>query len=125
MILDIPQDFVRFELDAKESEINRLKRRVREMESITRSGGPTTVNRSESPDVRAAGARFNKDRDAEAVVESLRKVVDRLKAENERLKKGVGTTDGKTNDAEKRLVAERKKNEKLEEDVCQFPPTLV
>lgn len=109
----------RFELDAKESEISRLKRRVSELESIAKSVGGVGFGRSDSPSIssRAAGARFNKERDTDAVVESLRKVADKLKAENERLKRGIGTGEGKATEVEKRLAAERKRTEKLEEDV--------
>jgi hypothetical protein len=117
----------RFELEAKETEISRLKRRLTELEAVTRSmggaGAGAGPGRAESPHVRAAGSRFNKDRDTEVVVESLRKVVDKLKAENERLKRGVGTGEGRTNDVEKRLATERKRTEKLEEDVCLVPLT--
>jgi hypothetical protein len=107
-----------------------LKRRINELENITRTiggaggGGGGGGGRGESPSLRTAGSRFNKERDTEMVVESLRKVVDKLKAENERLKRGVGTGEGKTNDVEKRLVTERKRTEKLEEDVCLSPPPL-
>jgi hypothetical protein len=116
----------RFELDAKESEISRLKRRVAELESIAKSvggGGGGGFGRSDSPSVssRAAGARFNKERDTEAVVESLRKVADKLKAENERLKRGIGTGEGRATEVEKRLATERKRTEKLEEEVTPPP----
>jgi hypothetical protein len=120
----------RFEIDSKETELIRLKRRINELENITRTiggaggGGGGGGGRGESPSLRTAGSRFNKERDTEMVVESLRKVVDKLKAENERLKRGVGTGEGKTNDVEKRLVTERKRTEKLEEDVCLSPPPL-
>ena len=72
---------------------------------------------SESLSGRAAGSRFNKERDAEAVVDTMRKAIDKLKAENERLRRGVGTEGGKIGDAEKKLANERKKNEKLQEEV--------
>lgn len=123
----------RFELDAKESENNRLKRRIRELESITRSAAANIGvgsgnnnatgfgNRSESPNVRSGSAlRLNQEKDTEVVVESLRKVVDKLKSENERLRRGIGTGESKSTDVEKRLANERKKTEKLEEDVIDY-----
>ena len=75
---------------------------------------------SPSPQARAAGTRFNKERDAESVIEALRKVVDKLKGENERLRRGVGTGEGKAVDTEKRLATERKKSEKLEDEVRRW-----
>ena len=66
---------------------------------------------------RSAGSRFDKERDTETVVETMRKAIDKLKAENDRLRRGIGTEGGKIGDAEKRLTAERKKNEKLQEEV--------
>lgn len=78
---------------------------------------------SPSPQARGAGTRFNKERDAESVIEALRKVVDKLKGENDRLRRGVGTGEGKAADTEKRLATERKKTEKLEDEVkiCSEP----
>jgi hypothetical protein len=50
-------------------------------------------------------------------VETMRKAIDKLKAENERLRRGVGTEGSKIGDVEKRLASERKKSERLEEEV--------
>jgi len=110
---------LRFDVESKEGEIVRLRRRVKELEAICKhSSGGTDPDMSSAP--RPAGSRFNKDRDSEAVVESLRKVVDRLKAENDRLRRGIGTGEGKASDAEKKLLSERKKTEKLEDEVSSL-----
>lgn len=109
---------LRFDVEAKEGENARLRRRVQELESMCRSMGGKVGGASEPG--RVAGQRFNKDRDAEAVVETMRKAIDKLKAENERLRRGVGTEGGKNSDAEKKLASERKKSERLTEEVICF-----
>jgi hypothetical protein len=62
-------------------------------------------------------ARSKKEKELEGVVEAMKKVIDKLKAENDRLKKGGGPEERKASDAEKRAIAERKRAEKLDEEL--------
>ena len=112
--------------------MERLRRRVRELETAYKNAAAATG----SSDVKGlgpkniwgddesfgSGVRGKRERDLEGVVEAMKKVVDKLKAENDRLRKGVGVAttasavDAKGGDVP-RLAAEKKKAEKLEEDL--------
>jgi chromosome segregation ATPase len=64
-----------------------------------------------------SATKNNREKDLEGVVEAMKRVVDKLKGENDRLRKGGGTDERKVSDAEKRAVVEKKRAEKLEEDI--------
>jgi len=113
---------LRFEIEAKESENIRLRRRLKELEGISRSnpGARGTSGRPHS-----SGQTTGEN---ESVIESLRKVVDKLKGENERLRRGIGVesrpqqnaaapSPATSGDKERKLLAmERKKTSRLEEE---------
>lgn len=65
------------------------------------------------------GTGSKREKELEAVVDSMKRVVDRLKAENDRLLKktttGGGAIGGISDPNEKKLVAEKKRADKLEE----------
>ncbi len=106
----------RFDIEAKSSENERLRRRIREVEAsshLAHGSGNDHDNKQE----RMVGGRFVKDRDAEGVIEAMRKVVDKLKVENERLRKGSSSSDNRIGEYEKRLSSEKKKCEKLEQEI--------
>ena len=86
-----------FDSNITRQEGERLKRRVRELEaafqSLSASGGggvggnggvPGPGEGAYGPGDRKAGARFQRERDLEGVVDGLQRVVHKLKAENER-----------------------------------------
>lgn len=112
---------LKFEIEAKESENIRLRRRLKELEGITRSN-PGASGRPQTSSQTTGGN--------ESVIESLRKVVDKLKSENERLRRGIGVegrpqhntatpspATGTGGDKERKLLAlERKKSSRLEEE---------
>ena len=121
-----------FDLEAKQQDVDRLKRRVRELEAAYKHAVAVTG----SSDVKGlglknvwgddegfgSGVRGKRERDLEGVVEAMKKVVDKLKSENDRLRKGVGVTTSTAGVEAKgedlpRLAAEKKKAEKLEEDL--------
>ena len=111
-------------MEAKEAEVSRLRRRVAELEelrdtlSMASATGGRVIAWEEDQKSRGAGARFQRERDLEGVVESLRKVSDKLRVENERLRKGGGADEWKVAEAEKKAVAEKKRADKLQEELA-------
>ena len=119
----------KFDLEAKEQEVIRLNRRVKELESAYRHLVSTTgaagalggglgarTAWGEDDSERGPGSRFKRERDLEGVVEAMKKVAEKLKAENERLRKGTGLDGRQTGEAEKKASAEKKRADKLEEE---------
>lgn len=111
-----------------------MKRRVRELEVAYKN----TLSATGSNDVKGqgsknlwgddegfgSGVRGKRERDLEGVVEAMKKVVDKLKSENDRLRKGVGVIPSSSGVEARggggdmpRTAAEKKKTEKLEEDL--------
>ncbi|KAG5187529.1 hypothetical protein JKP88DRAFT_307287 [Tribonema minus] len=124
----------RFDLEAAASEAERLQRRHREMQEALRAANARAGADPASPPrfpphacgvaaaddaTRLGGGRFNRERDLETVVEALKRVVEKLRAENDRLKRGAAaaTAQGKAggSDAERRL---RRQNEELAQEVA-------
>ena len=126
---------LRFEVESKENENMRLRRRLKELESVSRAlqqqqaadgvslkaGRPTTTGK-----MGVTGSNG-----PESVIESLRKVVDKLKGENERLRRGIGVDENKQqrnstapaagSDKDRKLLAlEKKKNSRLEDEVKEL-----
>jgi len=120
----------RYEVEAREGEIRRLRRRVTELEEMREQlinaggghagemGGREGREDSDKGASRGPGARFQRERDLEGVVEGLNRVCDKLRAENERLRKGGGPEERKIAELEKRFAAEKKRADKLEEELA-------
>ena len=129
----------RFDLEAREQEVVRLKRRNKELEAAYRNvshlgggnksegfgspGGVKTAWTEEGGD-RGAGARFNRERDLEGVVEAMKRVVDKLKTENDRLRKGGGPDERKAGEAEKKAAEQKKRADKLDEEMKSLQAKL-
>ncbi len=154
----------RFDIEAAEVDIERLRRRVSELEQVNRAlrniatangneRGHGTHGHSDLYDAGITGGQSGtkaskREQELEAVVETMRRVVDKLRNENDRLKRGIGvqggqssnnnpddelfaaanaalgnkkegapTTPGTSEVSVKKLQAERKKVEKLTEEV--------
>ena len=119
----------RFDLEGKEGEVERLRKRIRELEAAYRSAaassgaklGPASgadAASSGKAGVSSGAAAAQRERDLEGVIEAMKRVVDKLKAENDRLKKaGGGDSKAGAEAAEKRLAAEKKRADKAEEDL--------
>lgn len=128
----------RFEIEASELEIDRLKRRVKELEAAYRginavvSSGPVTVNSAKGkanssafdigiPGIPAVnvvpgGGNTKRERELEGVVEAMKRVIDKLKTENDRYKKTGGTEEKRLQEFERRWQNEKKRADKLEEE---------
>lgn len=88
----------RFDLEAREQEIERLKRRNKELEQAYRNlsanigsnplGGGVRSAWTEDSTSGGGGSKNNREKDLEGVVEAMKRVVDKLKGENDRLRKG-------------------------------------
>lgn len=118
---------LRFEIEAKEGENIRLRRRLKELENVSRT---LQQNSSGSPGrPRTTGQTPSSGGNSESVIESLRKVVDKLKGENDRLRRGIGVdsrpqhsssspSPALSGDKDRKLLTqEKKKSARLEEEV--------
>lgn len=113
----------RFDLEAKEQETDRLRKRVKELEAAYR----TTAAASGSPMRGGAGSTMTggagksgsrREADLEGTIEAMKRVVDKLKAENERFRKAAGGGDSnKAAEAEKKMHAQRQRADKLEDEI--------
>ncbi|CAM9334730.1 unnamed protein product [Hapterophycus canaliculatus] len=108
---------LRFDLEARTAETARLRRRARELQSAMRSqaagaGGGT----KDAAGSRPAGGRFKRERDLEGVVDALKRVTDKLRGENERLRRVAGEGGGRA-EAERRARESKKKVAVLQEEV--------
>ena len=116
---------IKFDLEARDQEIERLKRRNKELETAYKSmssmaehnAGMSNMPKSAWTENSSGGGNKDREKDLEGVVDAMKRVVDKLKAENDRLRKGTGTEDKKASEFEKKAAMEKKKADKLEEDM--------
>lgn len=112
---------LQFDNDLKGQECDRLRRRVRELESANDVLAAGKAPRgTESGGKRAAGERFKRERDLEGVVEGLQKVVAQLKKENERLRSGGGGDIAKLSAAERRAREAKQEVNRLKDEVTSL-----
>ena len=101
----VPPRFLRFDLEESKLELERVKRRMNELDMAYRAAmadsGAAGGGGASEADKKQAGARFKRDRDAEGVVEALKRVVEKLRNENEKLRRGANEAS-KVHEAEKR-----------------------
>ncbi|CAM9896164.1 unnamed protein product, partial [Choristocarpus tenellus] len=78
---------LRFDLEARAAEADRLRRRASELQAeAVAAGGGGGGGRD---GVRQPGGRFKRERDLESVVDALKRVVEKLRSENDRLRRGA------------------------------------
>lgn len=96
----------RFDLEARTAENERLRRRLREVESALKTGptGAASVKKAAWQEDKAGVGK--KEKELEGVVDAMKRVIDKLKAENDRMKKTGGPEERKSADAEKKLLGE-------------------
>jgi len=116
----------RFDLEARATENDRLRRRLRELETAlkTSSAASGGGKRDDGTKLPSASAGSKREKELEGVIEAMKRVIDKLKAENERVKKTGGPDERKVSDAEKRSTAEKKRADKLEEDLAALQARL-
>ncbi|CAM9286438.1 unnamed protein product, partial [Ectocarpus fasciculatus] len=109
-----------FDSETSSADIGRYRRRTQELESYCRE----LSSQGGKANSRGPGARFKRERDLEGVVEAMKVVVDKLKLENDRLRKGVvvHTQSSGGVDATNRLRndSHKKKIEALEEELASY-----
>ena len=115
----------RFDLEAKEQEVERLRRRVKDLEGAYRStaalqGSPSRGDTSARPGgTTRGGTASRREADLEGTIEAMKRVVDKLKTENERYRKAASAGDAtKVADAEKKMRSQQQRADKLEEDLA-------
>lgn len=114
-----------FDLEASELEIDRLKRRVRELDhaykglSALAQQGPLKgySGTGAGTATGSAATGVKREQELEGALEAMKRVVDKLKTENDRLKRGGGgTEERRLAELEKKLQAEKKRAEGLDEE---------
>jgi chromosome segregation ATPase len=119
----------KFDLETRDHELERFKRRIKELEiayrgAVATSGSGHKETRSHlGNNIDDIGSKFSREKDLEGVVEAMKKVVDKLKSENDRLRKG-SVDDRKLGDVEKRATNEKKRAEKLDEEMKSLQSKL-
>ncbi|CAM9576248.1 unnamed protein product [Pylaiella littoralis] len=106
---------LRFDLEARSAETERLRRRAKELQAALRSqgvgvgsGGGGGGVAKDAAASRPAGGRFKRERDLEGVVDALKRVTDKLRGENDRLRRVAGEGGGRA-EAERSARAAKKK----------------
>lgn len=109
----------KFDLLANDQEITRLRRRIRELESFrvpTREGEHERSRVAWGPAAETGAIGGKRERELEVAVETLKKVIDQLKADNSRLRHESSQANvGETKD--KKVAIEKKRADKLQEDI--------
>ena len=124
--------FARFDLEARQQDVERMRKRVKELESAYKNvvavtganeGKGGTGSRT-AWEEEGAGGRGKRERELEGVIEAMKKVIDKLKLENDRLRKGVGMSSNVAGagaelkgDSDKKNSVDKKKSDRLEEEM--------
>lgn len=116
---------LRFDLEDREREVERLRRRNKELETyraaLSKDGGDkASSSTSEGPESdRKAGGRFKRERDLEGVVEALKRVVEKLRGENERLRRGAAEST-KVAESERRAKELKSRMSEMQEELTSL-----
>ena len=113
-----------FDIAAKDQELDRLKRRLSEVDTaykVLAKSVPTdgTSGSSRFGDKKDGGkpTSARREKELEGVVEAMKKVVDKLKAENDRLRKTGAPGERRMGELEKQAASEKKRAEKFNEEI--------
>lgn len=128
-----------FQIEQGEQEIQRLHRRLKESQANYKAAvslnsssagvggapgsasGTRRLGEVDTPHgtvLTSTGVKSKRDKEQDATIDAMRAAMEKLRTENERLKRAAPLEDHKAHDAEKRLADEKKKVEKLEEEVA-------
>jgi hypothetical protein len=114
---------MRFDLESKQQEAERLRRRCRELEGSSKTLSDRFISRPSGDDRPAesrpsgATAGGRRELELEGVVDSMKRVAEKLRADNERLRKGGSPDDQRLADAEKRSQTERRRADSLDAEL--------
>lgn len=111
-----------FDIDANAGELSRCRRRIRELETYCRElaakpGAPSGVKAAWADIEGGPGAnRGKREKELEGAVEAMKGVVEKLKQENDRLRRGISGAGG-TDSNRAKMEADKRKIERLEEEL--------
>eukprot|EP00904_Undaria_pinnatifida_P003934 jgi/Undpi1/13541/HiC_scaffold_8.g03200.m1 len=113
---------LRFDLEARAAEAERLRRRATELQAAVRvrGAGDSSGGAKGAAALRPPGGRFKRERDLEGVVDALKRVTEKLRSENERLRRAAGDGGARAEaergarEAKKRAAALREEVERLD-----------
>ena len=110
---------LKFELEQATLDKGRMTRRVKELTTALKAaktfeGGRGSGGGGGGGD-REAGGRFKRERDLEGVVDALKRVVEKLKGENERLRRGAADSV-RTAESDRRAKEAVRKAQELQEE---------
>ena len=109
---------LRFEVESSANELERLRRRCGELESAYRLLSEKALHPTEKAlTSMAAPSGSRRELELEAVVEATRKVAEKLKLENERLRRGGTPEEKRLNEADKRAQTEKKRADGLDAEL--------
>lgn len=122
---------IQFDYSSQAGEINRLRRRIQEFESsiannTTSTSSPPQNLRLHSVDVKAKsqGRRPAVDEEYEATIDAMKKVIEKLKNENERLRKfppnETMTPQPKKASVDGSSTIDKKRYEKMKEELQEM-----
>ena len=121
----------RFDLESREHDTERMRKRIAELENAYRAvasqaGQSTHHSLAGAKDKGGSkgGDMARREADLEGTIEAMKRVVDKLKAENDRLRKGGTGEDRKTADIEKKIKDEKKRADTAEQEVAGLKAKL-
>ena len=94
----------RFDLEARTAENERLRRRLREVESALKNSTISGGKKSAWMDDKQPASSSKKEKELEGVIDAMKRVIDKLKSENDRMKRTGGPDERKVADMEKRAA---------------------
>jgi len=94
----------RFDLEARTAENERLRRRLREVESALKNATLSGGKKSAWMDEKQPASSSKKEKELEGVIDAMKRVIDKLKSENDRMKRTGGPDERKVADMEKRAA---------------------
>ncbi|CAM9575309.1 unnamed protein product, partial [Discosporangium mesarthrocarpum] len=121
---------LRFDLEARAAEVERLRRRVAELQMAapaaglvpggdSKGGGGAATGNGGRDGGRQVGGRFKRERDLEGIVDALKRVVEKLRGENDRLRRGAAEGVVKS-EAEKVAREARRRAKELQQEVASL-----
>jgi chromosome segregation ATPase len=103
---------LRFDVEAARSDSERLRRRLKELDQAQ-------PGHSDAPAGSRGGGSFKREKDLESLVAALKKVVEKLQGENERLRRAAADAP-KLTEANRKLKTAKARIQELQEEVASL-----